>query len=32
MLLFVIQFCSAAMFLLLIGQIVGVSGMTMMLR
>lgn len=32
MLLFVIQLCAAAMFLLLIGQIVGVSGMTMMLR
>lgn len=32
MLLFIIQLCTAAMFLLLIAQLVAVSGMTMMLR
>lgn len=32
MLLFVIQLCTAAMFMMLIAQIIGVSGMTMMLR
>lgn len=32
MLLFIIQLCAAAMFLLLIAQLVAVSGMTMMLR
>ncbi len=32
MLLFVIQLCAAAMFLLLIAQLIAVSGMTMMLR
>ena len=32
MLLFIIQLCTAAMFLLLVAQLVAVSGMTMMLR
>lgn len=32
MLLFIIQLCTAAMFLLLIGQLIAVSGITMMLR
>lgn len=32
MLLFIIQLCTAAMFLLLIAQLIAVSGMTMMLR
>jgi len=32
MLLFIIQLCAAAMFLLLIAQLIAVSGMTMMLR
>lgn len=32
MLLFIIQLCAAAMFLLLVAQLVAVSGMTMMLR
>ena len=32
MLLFIIQLCAAAMFLMLIAQLVAVSGMTMMLR
>lgn len=32
MLLFIIQLCTAAMFLMLIAQLIGVSGMTMMLR
>ncbi|MGN0777846.1 MAG: hypothetical protein ACI4MJ_01740 [Aristaeellaceae bacterium] len=32
MLLFIIQLCSAAMFLMLMAQLVGISGMTMMLR
>ncbi len=32
MLLFVIQLCAAAMFLMLIAQLIAVSGMTMMLR
>lgn len=32
MLLFVIQLCAAAMFLMLIAQVIAVSGMTMMLR
>ncbi len=32
MLLFIIQLCAAAMFLMLIAQLIGVSGMTMMLR
>ena len=32
MLLFIIQLCAAAMFLMLIAQLIAVSGMTMMLR
>ena len=32
MLLFIIQLCTAAMFLMLMAQLIGVSGMTMMLR
>ena len=32
MLLFIIQLCTAAMFLMLIAQLIAVSGMTMMLR
>lgn len=32
MLLFIIQLCAAAMFLMLIAQVIAVSGMTMMLR
>ena len=32
MLLFIVQLCAAAMFLMLIAQMIAVSGMTMMLR
>ena len=32
MLLFIIQLCAAAMFLMLIAQLIGVSSMTFMMR